>query len=752
MKNARFVKICLPLLCAVCLLIHSTEGRDFFPLTGFWTTTLTWDGGKSECGKCMQGTNLTNDFACSNGNGDWNGGRNFFLDGIPANSRAVRAQVMIEYSMGYTTNKTLESSAIVLLQGKTVGVAPIFPHPNNTCPNCMEDLAICSSMEFGLGWPGYNYTGMNEIYVLITQGFICVSKVHVKITYAFNTQRAVLTTLQPDLGPTYGNTSVTISGYHFHQGLSCIFNNSWVVTATLLDKSTINCMSPPSVQEGMTEVGVTGISPALDAKPLDPSQTLYFYYYKNPNITSVDPTEGYQSGDTPVTIKTTGHVKSDYLTCRFGTHFVPATYLDDQQLLCHSPPGLGNVSLSISLNGLQFTDSVPFLYKTKSPDPEPAGDSFWEKSKEWIILGICGFLLVSIFLVSIVWSRRRARKLAKDLLFSSGQWDGPTPTAFQGRRSSVEISFHDLKFGNRIGRGSAGDVFKGVWCGTEVAIKMLPAHQLGNFGIEDLLQEAAIMKTLRHPNVLQYLGACTQPPNVCIITEFMPLGSIYRLIHNEQIPFPWIRIKNFCIDATRGLSYLHNFKPPIIHRDLKSHNLLVDRSWRVKVCDFGLSRIVDVQKTMTACGTPCWTAPEVMRRQYYTVKADVYSLGIVFWELLTREDPYTGMDAFNVVLSVGTKGLRPTIPPSCPPSFATLIEECWSEDPDARPPVDEILDRLEVMRFPTTPGPSMMGMSPRTVSFVNSIQASPKEEISVQVPLLNNKYAERFSSSKSEDV
>lgn len=160
-------------------------------------------------------------------------------------------------------------------------------------------------------------------------------------------------------------------------GLSCVFNNSWVVTATLLDKSTISCMSPPSVQEGKTEVGVTGISPSLDTKPLDPSQTLYFYYYsmlrfdninvlENPNITSVDPAEGYQSGDTPVTIKTTGHVKSDYLTCRFGTHLVPATYLDNQQLLCHSPPGLGNVSLSISLNGLQFTHSVPFLYKSKS--------------------------------------------------------------------------------------------------------------------------------------------------------------------------------------------------------------------------------------------------------------------------------------------------------------------------------------------------------------------------------------------------
>jgi serine/threonine protein kinase len=95
----------------------------------------------------------------------------------------------------------------------------------------------------------------------------------------------------------------------------------------------------------------------------------------------------------------------------------------------------------------------------------------------------------------------------------------------------------------------------------------------------------------------------------------------------------WSRVRRIAVDAAKGMAYLHYRNPAIIHRDLKSHNLLVDENWKVKVCDFGLSRIYgDTQgNAMTACGTPCWTAPEILRNSHYTTKADVYSFGIVLW-------------------------------------------------------------------------------------------------------------------------
>jgi len=181
----------------------------------------------------------------------------------------------------------------------------------------------------------------------------------------------------------------------------------------------------------------------------------------------------------------------------------------------------------------------------------------------------------------------------------------------------------------------------------------------------------------------------------------MPRGSLFKILHDQTMKLQIETIRRMMLDAARGMNYLHKSDPVIIHRDLKSHNLLVDENWKVKVCDFGLSKILETQSdftTMTACGTPSWTAPEILRNEIYTEKADIYSFGIVLWECMTREDPYSGMPPFQVVLAVGTKGMRPTVPSDCPPVWGTLIVDCWQEKPEVRPSFDLIMERLEQMQ------------------------------------------------------
>jgi len=217
-----------------------------------------------------------------------------------------------------------------------------------------------------------------------------------------------------------------------------------------------------------------------------------------------------------------------------------------------------------------------------------------------------------------------------------------------------------------------------------------------DIGREQLLKEANLIKSFRHPNVLQFIGVCSIPPTICLVTEYMPLGSLYKQIHNPSVQFNYPLIKSICMDASRGIAYLHHIQ--CIHRDLKSHNLLVDRGWKVKVCDFGLSRMVG-ESTMTACGTPCWTAPEILKHEYYTEKADIYSLAIVFWELITRENPYEDLDPFQVVLAVGTQKMRPIIPAYCPFDFAELIRELWKEDFNIRPSADQVVEKLNMLTF-----------------------------------------------------
>jgi len=205
------------------------------------------------------------------------------------------------------------------------------------------------------------------------------------------------------------------------------------------------------------------------------------------------------------------------------------------------------------------------------------------------------------------------------------------------------------------------------------------------------------MRTLRSPNIIQFLGSEFDPPdNICIVTEFMERGSLFSILADDTIILEWPLILTMLEDAARGMVYLHTCQPPIIHRDLKSQNLLVDEFWRVKVSDFGLSTAVESPQLEdeSACGTLFWTAPEVLQHKPYSTKADVYSMGIVLWECLTRKVPYDNDPSFKVMTDVVTENRRPVIPPWCPKVYSALMISCWDKDPGKRPDFSYVLDDL----------------------------------------------------------
>lgn len=266
---------------------------------------------------------------------------------------------------------------------------------------------------------------------------------------------------------------------------------------------------------------------------------------------------------------------------------------------------------------------------------------------------------------------------------------------YQLIREGREIKMSEVEIGPRIGKGNFGEVFKGLWRGVPIAVKKIPAHNISEQFWKEFHKELNLMKSLRHPNVLQFLGSCSVPPDVCILVEFMPKGSLYSVLHNPAEKLTWALIRRMMLDAAAGCLYLHTSDPVIVHRDLKSHNLLVDENYKVKVSDFGLSTmVVAASQTMTACGTPCWTAPEILRNQRYTERADVYSFGIVLYECASREDPYAGLPPFQVIFSVATQHSRPNLPLDTPDAYASLARDCWHEDPTVRPNFAVILERL----------------------------------------------------------
>ncbi|XVF45589.1 hypothetical protein PTKIN_Ptkin02bG0218300 [Pterospermum kingtungense] len=257
-----------------------------------------------------------------------------------------------------------------------------------------------------------------------------------------------------------------------------------------------------------------------------------------------------------------------------------------------------------------------------------------------------------------------------------------------------EIDPRHLKFENKVASGSYGDLYKGTYCSQEVAIKVLKPERINTDMQKEFAQEVFIMRKVRHKNVVQFIGACTKPPSLCIITEFMSGGSVYDYLHKQKGVFKLPSLLKVAIDVSKGMNYLHQNN--IIHRDLKAANLLMDENEVVKVADFGVARVKAQSGVMTAeTGTYRWMAPEVIEHKPYDHKADVFSFGIVLWELLTGKLPYEYLTPLQAAVGVVQKGLRPTIPKNTNPKLAELLERCWQQDPALRPDFSEIIEILQ---------------------------------------------------------
>ncbi|KAL1201839.1 Serine/threonine-protein kinase EDR1 [Cardamine amara subsp. amara] len=270
-----------------------------------------------------------------------------------------------------------------------------------------------------------------------------------------------------------------------------------------------------------------------------------------------------------------------------------------------------------------------------------------------------------------------------------------------------EIPWNDLVIGERIGLGSYGEVYNADWHGTEVAVKKFLDQDFSGAALAEFRSEVRIMRRLRHPNVVFFLGAVTRPPNLSIVTEFLPRGSLYRILHRPKSQIDERRRIKMALDVAMGMNCLHTSTPTIVHRDLKTPNLLVDNNWNVKVGDFGLSRLKHntFLSSKSTAGTPEWMAPEVLRNEPSNEKCDVYSFGVILWELATLRLPWRGMNPMQVVGAVGFQNRRLEIPKELDPVVGRIILECWQTDPNLRPSFAQLTEVLKPLNRLVLPSP-----------------------------------------------
>ena len=193
----------------------------------------------------------------------------------------------------------------------------------------------------------------------------------------------------------------------------------------------------------------------------------------------------------------------------------------------------------------------------------------------------------------------------------------------------------------------------------------------------------------------------TEAPNYCLVMELMPKGNLFNLLQSNQT-LEWPQRYQLAQDIGIGLHHLH--AESILHRDLKSLNVLLTNDYRAKLCDFGLAQVKTATKSMASTrtktgnqvGTISWMAPELFKRGgQHSTKTDVYSYGMVLWELAARRIPYEDAADQQIAISWIKDGEQETIPQDTPPSYAKLIKFCWAQKPEDRPEVEKVLQQLE---------------------------------------------------------
>ncbi|CDF35240.1 Serine/threonine protein kinase [Chondrus crispus] len=272
-------------------------------------------------------------------------------------------------------------------------------------------------------------------------------------------------------------------------------------------------------------------------------------------------------------------------------------------------------------------------------------------------------------------------------------------------RDQWATDFSSIVFGPRIGAGGFGEVYKCKWNNTMVAVKTLQKIEDDDpqAVMAEFMVEMKLMSKLSHPNVVAFLGASITAPKLAIILEFMPGGSLYRAIHrrrrNNLGPFPLLKSLWIAFGIAKGMTYLHSQYPVIIHRDLKSPNILLGTNVReVKITDFGLSRLrVKTYVNTGPGGTPEWMAPELLRQDPFEEQSDVYSFGVILWELMMCEKPWKDDHPMQIVFKVGSRGEKLETPPPnvCIPEVRDMIVKCFSGDPFARPKFSELTKTLD---------------------------------------------------------
>ncbi|KAG9269411.1 tyrosine-protein kinase TXK-like [Astyanax mexicanus] len=293
----------------------------------------------------------------------------------------------------------------------------------------------------------------------------------------------------------------------------------------------------------------------------------------------------------------------------------------------------------------------------------------------------------------IRYHQHNAAGLVSRLRYPVGPMGKCLPATAGFSSDKWEINPSELTFMKELGSGQFGVVKLGKWRALcRVAIKVINE---GSMSEEDFIEEAKIMTRLCHPKLVQLYGVCTVQRPICIVTELMEKGSLLQVLQLNAKTLHSVRLLAMCQDVCEGMQYLedNNF----LHRDLAARNCLVNERNVVKVCDFGMTRYVLDNSYTSSTGSKFpvrWSPPEVIHFQKYSSKSDVWSFGVLMWEVFSEGQIPFGSRSNTEVVEEITEGGRLYRPQKSPPNIYNIMFQCWHERPQGRPSFSELLQSI----------------------------------------------------------
>ncbi|XP_065660833.1 mitogen-activated protein kinase kinase kinase 9 [Hydra vulgaris] len=402
----------------------------------------------------------------------------------------------------------------------------------------------------------------------------------------------------------------------------------------------------------------------------------------------------------------------------------------------------------------ELTLRVGDVIEVLSKDKEISGDDGWWVGRRH------GQNLVGVFPANYVILEEQNKNII--------QKHSSFRTPIDNRRIP-EIDFEELDLKQLIGVGGFGRVYRAFWEKKECAVKVarIDAGDDPDVAVANVEKEARMFTMLSHPNIVALLAVCRKPPNLCLVMEFARGGALNRILQSKKLP-PEVLL-DWALQIAQGMQYLHNEAfLQVIHRDLKSSNILINQiedslsKSILKITDFGLAREMNHTTKMSTAGTYPWMAPEVIRSSMFSKASDVWSYGVVLWELLTGQIPYHGIENLAVAYGVAMNKLTLPIPATCPHGFALLMEGCWKPDPHDRPRFPDILSSLEKIArsdFPHTAIDSFRTLQDKWKGEIELIfeelkerekEISSREEELIKIEIDQRRLEEHLKSKEQE--